>query len=278
MILIILLIALAATFTQFISSWDDIVDTSRNGIKKLTKKGWLYIVCAIVLIVLPVMQHLYQIKEDIQKEKIAKVKQDERDLRQKEVYDSSILEIITVLGKYGYKFDSTNKKLVTLVRDSAKTRVIEPENPSFSLLINETVKPISHRKTDSIYTKFELRFASINATSSFFDIKFYPFYEETTGEIIYIKSMQSKDNNALNYNLKLIENSYYISSVDIPNILVKKNIYFWVDGTYKNIFGNKTFTVNELYRYEISSGETFVVDDFVRDTIVKKVPKKILNK
>lgn len=51
----------------------------------------------------------------------------------KSEFDISNIKTITsiseVLGKYGYKFDSAKSRLVKILRDSAKTKVVLPDNP-----------------------------------------------------------------------------------------------------------------------------------------------------
>src|ERR1035437_5750907 len=182
--IIIFLIALLSGIGSFVSSTGKTVIRHIDGSRTLTKDGYIFLTCTIVLVLLPPIQNYLQEKHNDKVEKEQKVQQDQRDSSLKARYDSTIYVmkdkfdtsnqkstsiISETLGKYGYKLDSANKTLIRVMRDSSKTKIIVADDPVLSMP-NEPpdVKGINIIREEKEKTHYSICFKSYDAGSSRF--------------------------------------------------------------------------------------------------------------
>ncbi len=171
-ILIIIGIALLIAFSSFISTVGKLLDRRRKGINIVTKRGWIIIALNFGVIILSVMQYFFNEDDLKQKDNEATKKQIMRDSILKSNYDSSLYvlknkfdtsnlntvsTISQTLGKYGYLFDSAQKRLVKIISDSSKTKIIVQEDPILSICSFEGIKLT---KTENALNYFDLLFCS----------------------------------------------------------------------------------------------------------------------
>ena len=137
-IFLIIGIAILASVSSFLVTGGKLIDKSQNGLKKLTTQGWR-VVLGLGIIILSVLQYKQNEINLSNKEIETNKKQDQRDISLKANYDSSLIEmknkfdttstktLLTVtetLGKYGFLLDSSNQKLIKIIRDSDRKSVV----------------------------------------------------------------------------------------------------------------------------------------------------------
>lgn len=226
--------------------------------KKIASKEIIFLICLGCLVVLPVIQQIIQAGKDHQVAVSNDLKAHIHDSTQQVLYDSSLFAntlkikssfdsgndkqtaiLSKTLGEYNLALDSANNRIVRLVKDSSKTRVVEPENPTLF------VDKISlNKKVDDNFA-FSLIYYSIDATSVGFNIS---------------RSMLLADSNFTN--LRYVNTVIDLSSSEQieKNHGVEKTFGFstnqkfsyvilWINGTYKNHDESKTFPINTVYYY-----------------------------
>lgn len=267
--LIIFIAALISAIVAFISATDKIYDNRHKGLSGITKRGWLYVVFSAILVALPPLQNYIQ---DIQttadqniRDSAMRASYDSSILKMKHNYDSSnkvTVEVLAdILGKYGYTLDSTNKRLVKLIKDSAKTKVFMPDNP---VVYISSFKFLGHVED---YNKYEIIIQSADAGSCDYKIKLSVVTTDTaTSHMFYLHSLKPISTESMfkeqsmNFEFKIHQNNDPIVAI-------------WFRGTYKNVDKSKTFSVNNVYYNNMDEillpNQVGSVNGETRDRIIK---------
>lgn len=252
--------SLCTAFAALIPSTGSLINKKGKGIKWVNKRGWVTLGFAIASITLTIYQSFRTQNEAVKKENLSKEDQNRRENFLRKQYDSSLVEtkkkfdttnvntvlvITETLGKYGFKLDSANNRLVKVVKDSSKTKILENENPV--LLLCE--KGISLDKSDRQECRYNISFCSRDAGSTGFKLLIRSAYEDSVRGLSYggITSI-------LYNNLQIPKNTQYNSSygytsrLNSPMFIYKQ--YLYIIGTYMNIDRSKTFPIDLLYSYD----------------------------
>ncbi len=255
-IIIIVLLSILIAISTFITTKGKLTDDRRNGLHSLKENGWKVIIINIIILSLLVAQFIINEKEETRKTKeIIKV-QDQRDSILKAGYDSSLLvmkwrfdssniavisTITEGLGKYGFMFDSANKTLIKLVRDSSKTKVIVPDDPVlfcsdfafYKRIDGSSYYKITLTAKDASCSKFNVicGFFGVDSTNLVENIKFIGFKKFLTENDRIPKDMSA---------------SYYY---EIENGSLYPMLFFRLYGTYQNLDETKTFSIDDSYFY-----------------------------
>lgn len=278
MFVIILTISILTAFVQIISSFSELKKPGTLGIGGVTRAGWTFYICTIVLAVLPAIQKLMQDSSDEKKEKEIASAQDVRDEKLRIRYDSALgimkskfdttTNIISeTLGKYGFKLDSTNLVLIDL-RDSISTKsVYYTDNPVLELASPE--KGIVYDgKTQDGKSKFVITMQSSDAASSFYNIK-YSFGIRRDGKIEYIPL-----SNPVVIEGTIAKNGTSTHVLEFWNIDNYTALLVWIRGTYKSTTGTNVFSINNVYEYDAQNKITGLRTGSVKKEVIDFFIKK----
>ena len=273
-LLYFIIIAFLVAISALLSSIWEIIDREKKGLKYITKRGWIIIGLNASVIIFSVLQYNQNEIDVKQKEDEAKTEQTQRDsiLRNrydsslyvmKQKYDSSHANIIrtlaSALGQYGYKLDSSNQKLEKLIKDSAKTKVILPNDPVLTLCSNGI------RLIDTTDNKhhYGISFCSNDAGCTDFKIKIYVVLFDTINNYSYAGLYDFPSDSQIPKDIK------YELYFDITDNLIYTKLYFLVKGTYKNIERTKTYPTNIMYYYNRLGNTSGVITGETRASIIE---------
>jgi hypothetical protein len=138
---------LLVLFSLFIATKSIVTDDRLKDYKRLTKYARALLVIDVIMLCILIGQHYHNKFRAIIKEQEYQIKQNTRDSLVKVRYDSllfvmkstydadnikTITTVADVLGKYGYKLDTANRRLVSILKESPKTKVIRSNDPVLS--------------------------------------------------------------------------------------------------------------------------------------------------
>jgi hypothetical protein len=279
---IIVLIAVLLLISMITSS-NDLINKSAKGWNLITKKGYRIILLNLIVIGLTVLQYYINKSTVKSNELVANKKQTDRDSTLKAQYDASLIAmknrydsanlntigtITDILGKYGFKLDSTNNELLRVVEESSKTKVIIQDQPVLQLNGKDGIHFLKSTKYSEIY---ELDICSVDAASTNFSIFYYIAIEDTSYEVKFIGYRD------IDRTLRLSENQCFQMTFEIPKTLDYKYIYIWIKGNYSNLNGKEFFPVDDLYYYNKADGRVGKRIGKRRDRIIKYMSEKVPN-
>ncbi|MHA4808035.1 hypothetical protein ACX0G9_08005 [Flavitalea flava] len=281
--LIISLVALCTGIIAFIAAQEVIIDSNQRGIKRIKKPGWIFIYCTGALVFLPLIQYVLQNAADEKKETQKKIEQDKRDSNLRASYNVAILNIkknfdtsnqktvslvSETLGKYGFKLDSANKKLIKKVVDSAKTKIILGDDPILQL--SDAPKGIEFLKREINVNHYKITYESTDASSCCYEIKYSVVILDSLKGYKYINLQPA---NPPDYNLNLSKNQGESFFFHINDELTYNYLYVWVRGKYKNSDGSKSFTINKVYFNNINGNAFGFIQGNTRQKVIETVLK-----
>lgn len=270
-ILLIIFLSILLSISTFIST-QGLIDNRYKWFRKIQPRGWKLILINFLILLFLVVQFFWNEHKSCLKDVKFKEQQELRDKNLKKGYDSSLLvmkdkfdisniEVITtiseVLGKYGYKLDSTNN-LVRILNNSSKTS----NDP---ILHCNSIKFLSKRGENSYY---EFSVASRDAGSTGFDIKFYIIGQDKSNKYWFIgsESFMGKEN-------KMFKDSEEPLIVAIRNDSIYSVIYFRLIGTYMNADKTKIYPINEVCSYRIDDKCFSLEPKYMREYIINFIKK-----
>jgi hypothetical protein len=261
---IIALLIVVFGFIREIFINDDYYDRS---LKNLTIKGKRFALFGLVIVFLTLLSNGISLYESHQQklENDTDQKKLEKDLKFQ--YDSSSSKIIKSfgegMGKYGYMYDTSQKRIESLIRDSAKglTNIYKETetDPVFQLRKVTVVDSTDTSKTYSI------AFVSRDAASTGFDFNFYVFVPDKFDDLIYLGCGKN-----IGFDTKFsIDAGYHVL------FLVTRNssnlIYIVLRGSYENIEKSKKYKLTETYAYNKDKRALYTEIDTVNQIFQTKL-------
>jgi hypothetical protein len=253
---LILTFSIITGFTQILSSLSDLKypDPNKRGIGKITKAGWLFYVCAVILSVLPGIQKLAQDDVDEGQRKENAIAQDKRDSILRAGYDSSLVEmkrkfdtttsiVSETLGKYGFKLDSTNKLLIDIKKDSSRAQ----ESPVFGLMADEGIVIVDSGQS---FYKLKITFRSQDAGSAYFSVKSSFVVMDKFGFFHYSPNPGGVPLIAFETRIPKNSVTYSFTTIDTPSNDI--SLFLWIRGTYKRIDGSGNYPIDKVYEFDFS--------------------------
>ncbi|MBI1781207.1 MAG: hypothetical protein HYR66_07530 [Sphingobacteriales bacterium] len=252
--------------------------------RRLSIRGWFFIGTFLMTAVFVVLQYRSQKNAEKEaerklqiKDSLNKVEQGKRDTsfsKEQDRRDSisytrlrdSKNETVEALAKYGLKYDSAQKRIEKLIKDSTGKTVnnIQEIIPFFGLKIpveSEKFNSIHIAKVsplkDSLYLKFSCR------DNTCFNVNLNMAYVITRGAKSFFKTIYLIRNTTTPKDGIL--NTY--TEINPPFDLFDNKIYFYFFGTYTNANSKTTFYISELYQYD-STNEVYIVMDSQRESTV----------
>lgn len=271
---LVLFINIATVIAMFVTSTGKLIDKRRAWYNLLTKRGWIFLACCLVLVFMPIFQNNYLQSQ-------AKLEQDERDknmrtsynlsLREfKHSYDSTSKDIIKTLAQYGLEYNTAQKRIEKLIRDSTGNTIIQSENPTLD--VNDyNEKGIELVKKDSMYT-YKITLISHDAASTDIDITvsalisldFVNFSFYNSGKIFGSRVSLPKEG---------AKSAFF--TVDKSDG-VNKYKYFVIcaRGTYKNRDGTKKYNLNDVYYYNVVGNTFGTIENETKERVINIVKQK----
>jgi hypothetical protein len=176
--------------------------------------------------------------------------------------DRSDKNIIELLAKYGLRYDSAQKAIAKLVKDSStkKITIIQENNPTISLCIDKGIKVLKNQN-DSLQLQFWFCYTHSPANISF-DLRTLIVsngkWEEVGNRINLVNRKESLDiDGSLEGNRLFISNSPY------------SKFYFYLIGNYTNKNGTQSFRHNDAFVYDVNGEDLRLV----KDNIISEIEK-----
>ena len=247
---LIILIPIIALVISFISTKGTLTDLKykKRWWKIVTKRGWLVILLTFVIAGLLWWQNFLNNQKEKTKDELLKKEKATSDSTISSRVDSNrkvlFNDLSVALAKQNLQFDSAQRKIENLVRDSTnqKITIINSEDPNFDIC---DIKPIL-KTDDSLILKYF--FCSENATS--YDINVtIDIISKTTSNNQYFPLYNNLNflppNSVINKGKNLSINQYW-------GKWPKADIYFFrIKGTYKK-FDGKILTIDRILSYDFS--------------------------
>lgn len=272
--IISIFLIILATFSVIISSLGGLRKSGAyQGWKSFTERGKLLIRINIAFALLTIVHLWYSQDQAKRKEVEAEKKETAKEKELKKRYDSSLLvmklkfdtssikttRVITeTLAKYGFSLDSANRKLMKIVRDSSKNRVILPDMPIVNICENGI--KLLNAANDQI--SFSIEVCSDDAGSTGFELKAHAATLDSTGKFKYIKEF-----NTIPHDYKITKAGSSKMFLSIPAQSDYMYMYIYLLGTYESLDG-KTQNLNSLIRYNFSNKLTKDVGGNTRDRVI----------
>lgn len=229
--------------------------------QKPTKKFWWITSLNIGILVLSVLQ--FNLNNRAIKEEKALAAKDAviRDSTLRAQYDSSLLQmkykfdsthnitsmiISENLGKYGYKLDSTGSKIEKIVRDSAKTKIIEPYDP---VLLIRAIEKIFEKDYEN---HFQIWFSSLSAGSTNFNVKSHVILMDSISNLMHFVRTEIQ----LTEDIKIDPSITIMKPISAPSSQLFNRVCIYLIGDYTNIDGSKKYNIDALYYFNLQ-GENF---------------------
>lgn len=267
--LTILLISLVSGIAIIIPAMDIIIDKHGTGIRKLRFGGLLLIAAVILLVILPVIQYKNQQDDELKKSKDLKNSYDSSLREIKKKFDTTNLNTVSViadnLGKYGYKFDSANNRLIKVIRDSSKTKIVIGNDPVVKIY-KLYIEPLSDSSKGFFHIKLSQSIESADAGSCCFDLKLSYVGETDKNDMVYLTN-----STALNQKDKLSKDESKTSYMYIGYELNLKMIYVWVRGKYKTIDQSKSFDIDNVYYINVKTNTFGSIMGLTREKVTFEV-------
>ncbi|HTQ66772.1 MAG TPA: hypothetical protein VMI12_18395 [Puia sp.] len=245
------------------------------------KEKILFFISLALLGIIPPLQYFIQNLEDQEKELNHIKEEDERANKIKKGFDSSI-NIITknydngnlrttstitdILGKYGYALDATNKRLIKLIKDSSKTKIIETEAPV--LMISN----LSYLKHENNRYHYQYDLVSSDASSSNYELLVSTVLLDSANTLIYGGVTSN-----LFQSLSLSKGAHQRFFFNIDDIVRYNYLYIWIRGKYTNADGNKTYHINEVYFHNKSGNNMGMMQGDTRNKVISVVKSNETN-
>ena len=177
-----------------------------------------------------------------------------------------------------FKISQMNQdKLAVIVRDSSKTRVIAPENPTLVIYTEDErgwFRITNLKDTASSKYNFQIPFSSKNATCTHFKL---------IGSVFLMDSGNTKmfyigRTDLLDYDCVLSKDFVIASggsfNKQVQRIFPFQFIAIWIRGTYTNSDNSKTFSINEMYLNDIYKNINGNLALFRKNEMIKEIENK----
>lgn len=264
-IYIIIGLAILVVFSTYIST-RTIWDRRSKWYKRLTGWGWSLVIINTGIIALTIYQYNVNTNKEKKKDESFKKEQQYRDSIITAKYEANTrkttIEIAKTLGEYGFRYDSSQQALAKFIQDSVKrTVVIDVANPVLKCTKIEYMRTV----WDAIL--YGLLMKSSDASSSNFNINHYTGCLDSIGNYKYVGC-----GSLINNTTSISKDNYFEPFIAIPLTFYPASfIYIYINGTYSNLEKTKSFSIDELYYYNVKSKTFGGVSGPTRLLILKQI-------
>lgn len=230
----------------------------------LTQKGLFLLFTFLMIIGLSIWQEIDDIKErkaaenEITKKDSASSKiQEKRDSLAHARLIQSKNETIEALAAYGLKYDTAQKRIEKLVRDSSRLTIIKGAEPLVKFCAAD---PISFSKVNDL-DSIEIKVCNDGAVSRNITIRLFLFVVKKDSLDIY-KSLEYL------YELKAFITPFSMGPSEwrSANTKLKKEVenfhlFLLATGSYTNSDGSKTFLIDDAAFFDFKKNKHFIPGD-----------------
>jgi hypothetical protein len=273
------IIAVMQAFIVIIPLKGKLSDNRHKFPKNFTRLGYSLIVCCFITLACTIILYFLSEEEEKAGQELLQYQLRNRDSVHQNLIteankhyivtlDSSNKATMELLAKYGLKYDSSQKVIAKLVRDSSKrsTTIIRAEDPELSLCPENGITDVFNRN-DTLLLK--LRFCSSKSTSRIEILKLTTVIAQ--GDYMNLKP----DNIRVIDKNRTIQDSYSqvesssatVIQMRYPNVLNANMVYVRIHGTYTNVDKTKKFKVDILHGYDIRHKQYGSVSPILSDRI-----------
>jgi len=229
-------------------------DKDAKGKYKLNIRGWFFIPCSLLLVILPVALYVIQSKSD-------KEERDHRDselrkdylavaAKQQKSYDSSVKQIRKDFG------DSNNRTLIVIGQTLAKyglkfdtaARSVLPNQPVLQVITGpDGTQGISFLKFEDGLNHYRINFVSLDGASCCYDLKMTAAVEDsaTTDKMRLIYRSPVRMFLTPTDNMSINASQQWTFTID--DSVSYKRLFLWVRGTYGDRDGTHTYHIDQVY-------------------------------
>jgi hypothetical protein len=255
-VIVIILITFFVSVSSYLSSGEIYNKDQKIFFKRITKRGYIFGITNLLIVILTVGQYFINLTEVQNTKKESDITQTKRDSILKSKYDSTSLNIIKTfvesLAKNYLKLDSNNQKLIKIVKDSSKTKVIVQNDPVLCLC---PTKSISKYYTTQHEQFLCINICSEDATSTGFKINTGLISENSQNEC----KLVSKNPFFIDYDDKFSKDSYRTYYINWPKDTTIIMLYFIIQGNYSNSDNSKLFLINDVHFYNLITNTSGLV-------------------
>lgn len=262
-IFLTILIALMQAFIVIIPLRGKLSDNRFNFPKSFTKLGYWLIACCVITILSTVGLFFLSEKEEnesrkslstqlAQRDSIHQMNIDNANVRYVHTLDSSNKETIRLLAEYGLQYDSSQKVIEKLVRDSSKRNLTIVENPELSFCASDGINDVTFRN-DTLFLKVNLCSAKSISRIDSLKITTLVCDGDYNGLIPGSLKLVSKDYLVEDDDSQVESNSKTIVQMRYPRAPKGNMVYIRLKGTYKNQDQSKVFKVDIVHGYDIKN-------------------------
>ena len=139
------------------------------------------------------------------------------------------------LGKYGFMLDSTSNRLVKVVRDSSKTKVVMDVFPALTPCVEDGLSIDSTGVNESYY---RIKMCSYEASSAHFDIDAYVTIKDSVSQYRFLLKFPLLDTG------NIPNGAFVKKGFGLPTDFHYTDMYFYIVGTYGNLEGTSVLTID----------------------------------
>ncbi len=247
-------------------------ETSGANSYKITLYGKLILIVSIVGLLVTLGLYLSSENDDEESKKKLSSQLALRDslnqLHLDSVQKKTYLNTIELLAKYGYKADSTTNMLVKIIKDSSRTKIITGPDPIVGIMGVDDVKGIRIEKKENGMIAFQYHIASADAGSCSFELSASFIGQLPSDTLKYFRKAEPMNNTS-----QIPRNKAFTAFFNVSEEFNLTFLFIWLRGKYKNIDKSKTFSMDELYYYNIKGNTNGSLDGETRNRIIKEILK-----
>jgi hypothetical protein len=258
--LFITLAALVTAIVATIAAKDVIWDPAKKSRVKLKGHGYVFIICAILMVIFPLVQYYFQSKQDDQKENKRKTEQAKRDRELRIEYEASVSQIRRDFGDSNYRtltvignilsiqrdsLDIANKRIIKLMHDSGNIKTVLPDQPVLDVInMQEGKEGFKYIKYEDGVYHYSINILSQDGASCCYNLKLSAVaLDSASNQLAYIGPIRS----GLTATDDLAKFGAYQWTFQIDYPRLYDWLYLWVRGTYSDREGKHTYTIDKVY-------------------------------
>lgn len=279
-IVFILIIAILTVFLTFLTTKGGLTDNRHSKLwEKLTQQGKYVISLLVFIAITLIAQEVNNQNSNKNKDFLLKKEQENRDsiitTRVNIGVESSSKRLFENLSK---AFSSQNLKIDTLkniikvVRDSIKTSVINNYAQDDPMLLIDS-DGVFLKKTKDLVSEYGISFTSAKAGSSNFNIQTHilVYYSNEIFELWQANFFQK--------HLKIAKDIKWNTGFTVQSTKTVTKMYIDLKGTYKSFDESKEYSIDNLYRYNVTENNCSVIYGSEYDkikSVIKHYPAKLM--
>jgi hypothetical protein len=259
------------TATAFVTATAGIIaalpviwEPSKKGRIKFNFRGYIFIACSILLVILPAALYVIQSRSD-------KEERDARDAalrkdyltsvtKQQQDYRASVMQIRKDFGDSSYRtevviaqilsiqrdsLDIANKRIIKLMHDSGNIKTVLPDQPVLDVMnMQEGKEGFKFIKYEDGVFHYSINVLSQDGASCCYNLKLSAVaLDSASNQLAYIGPIRS----GLTATDDLAKFGAYQWTFQISYPRLYDWLYLWVRGTYSDREGKHTYTIDKVY-------------------------------